>query len=67
LEASGTVGRLKSASILLQKHCNKKQKTEYCILKLCGLKYHHGTYTLQAGSEEGAGYLPFTGVRLLTC
>jgi len=26
-------------------------------------KYHHGTYTLQADNEKGAGYLPFTGAR----
>jgi len=25
--------------------------------------YHQGTYTPQAGTEKGAGFLPFTGVR----
>ena len=52
-------------STLLQKHCNKKQETEECILKLCGYIYHQGTYTPQAGSEKGAGVLPFTGVNAL--
>jgi len=32
-------------SILLQKHCNKKQETEEYILKLSGYMYHQGTYT----------------------
>jgi len=32
-------------STLLQKHCNKKQETQKCILKLCGWKYPQGTYT----------------------
>jgi len=49
-------------STLLQKHCNKKQQTEECILKLCGYICHQGTYTPQAGNEKGAGFLPFTGV-----
>ena len=42
-------------STLLQKHCNKKQETEECKLKLCGYIYHKGTYTHQAGTEESAG------------
>ena len=25
---------------------------------------HHGTYTLKAGNEKSAGFLPFTGVSL---
>ena len=63
-----------SVSTLLQKHCNsvlyplegyKKQETEECILKLCGYIYHQGTYTPQAGSEKGAGFLLFTGVSTL--
>ena len=32
-------------STLLQKHCNKKQETEECSLKLCGYIDNHGTYT----------------------
>ena len=48
-------------STLLQKHCNKKQETEECILKLCGYIYHQGTYTPQAGNEKSAGF--FTGYR----
>jgi len=40
----------------------KKQETEEYILKLCGYIYHQGTYTLQAGNENGPGFLPFTGV-----
>ena len=51
-------------STLLQKHCNKKQETEECILKLCGYIYHQGTYTPQAGNEKGAGFLPFTGAKV---
>ena len=49
-------------STLLQNYCNKKQETEECIFKLCGYIYHQGTYTLQAGNEKGAGFLPFTGI-----
>ena len=49
-------------STLLQKHCNKKQETEECILKIGGYIYHQGTYTPEAGTEKGAGFLPFTGV-----
>ena len=52
-------------STLLQKHYNKKQETEECILKLCGYIYHQGTYTPQAGNEKGAGFFPFTGVSTL--
>ena len=40
-------------STLLQKHCNKKQETQKCILKLCGWKSPQGTYT------------PLWGVRLV--
>ena len=32
-------------STLLQKHCNKKQEIEECILKLYGYIYNQGTYT----------------------
>ena len=49
-------------STLLQKHCDKKQETEECILKLCGYIYHQGTYTPQAGNKKGTGFLPFIGV-----
>ena len=37
------IGRV-DFSTLLQKHRNKKQETEECILKICGYIYHHGTY-----------------------
>ena len=37
-------------STLLLKHCNKKQETEECILKLYGYIYQQGTYTPQAGN-----------------
>ena len=57
--------KILSFSTLLQKHCNKKQETEENILKLCGYKYHQGTYTPQGGNEKGAGFLPFTGVSAL--
>jgi len=43
-------------STLLQKHCNKKQETQKCILKLCGWKYPQGTYTPQVGIEKSAGF-----------
>ena len=36
-------------STLLQKHCNKKQELEECVLKLCGYTYHQGTYTALSG------------------
>ena len=49
-------------STLLQKHCDIKQETEECILKLCGYIYHQGTYTPQAGNKKGTGFLPFIGV-----
>jgi len=39
-------------STLLQKHCNKKQEIEECILKLCGYIYHQGTYT-PCGVSDG--------------
>jgi len=29
--------------------------------------HHQGTYTPQAGTEKGAGFLPFTGVRDNIC
>jgi len=45
-----------NVSTLLQKHCNKKQETEECKLKLCGYIYHHGTYTHQADTEKSAGF-----------
>ena len=54
--------KIETFSTLLQKHCNKKQETKECILKLFGYIYHQGTYTPQAGTEKGAGFLPFTGV-----
>ena len=54
---------LTGVSTLLQKHCNKKQETEECNLKLFGYLEHQGTYTPQAGTEKGAGFLPFTGVK----
>ena len=60
--------KIETFSTLLQKHCNKKQETKECILKLCGYIYHQGTYTpqvsdrLRAGTEKGAGFLPFTGI-----
>jgi len=60
-------GTTYTISTFLQKHCNKKQETEECILKLCGYIYHQGTYTPQVGNEKGAGFLPFTGVSLLYC
>jgi hypothetical protein len=46
--------------------CNKKQETEECFLKLGGYIYHQGTYTLQAGTEKSAAFLPLTGVRYIT-
>jgi len=36
-------------STLLQKHCNKKQETDECILKLSGYIYHQGTNTPPVG------------------
>ena len=39
-------------STLLQKHCNKKQETEECTLKLYGYIYHQGTYTPLWGARE---------------
>jgi len=32
-------------STLFRNICYKKQETEGCVLKICGSKYHHGTYT----------------------
>jgi hypothetical protein len=50
---------------LLQKHCNTKQETEECKLKLCGYIYHQGTYTHRAGTEKMQEFLPLTGVSIL--
>ena len=49
-------------SSLLLKHRNKKQEPEECNLKLCGYIHHQGTYTPQAVTEKGAGFLPYAGV-----
>ena len=34
-------------------------------MKSSGYIHHQGTYTLQSGNEKGAGFLPFTGIKLL--
>ena len=52
--------KLMTISALLLNFCHKKQETEGCSLKLCGHKDHHGTYTLQAGTEKCACL--FTGI-----
>jgi hypothetical protein len=36
---------LTGVSTLPQKHCNKKQETAECVLRLCGYIYYQSTYT----------------------